>query len=598
MMDIQSDLDGSKIAPLYKMVLGLPVSIFVFPSNLYQLCRSYRIYSMGTLIEKVYFKHADFDKSSYLAVISKILHQIFGIDLNTMIEVVQKNGTIPLYFSLDEAKRHFKRYHANKLQQAIYEYNNRQLNRFKRGTINFKSEIVSSYKKLKSLAKVADIYKMSVHSVRQHIIDSNRLGLIKNDIIKSNRLSKLQLIKLLFKYIHIPECAKHCDYSAAGLYSLCKRYNITHADLLAIRKRSCMRRDRKTYIAAAQKLGYPVFARKITQSSQNDLAFDPNKVPLIHKTLLELPFDTFIMPLSLYQDCLKARLSNIAELIERIYCKKGRFNKPHYRDFLNKTIPLLIIDRDQSDDDEHDPNPARMVTRSFSARNYKKIEKNIADFNKQQVDQVSKTTIEQIIKLHDTYKKCNSLSAVAAICDISAETVRVQLINGGRLKLFDFKPNYYRNAAYYLISHFKLLRLLFKYIQLSKCAKKFGCSAYTFNKILAAHKITKDDLCKIQLRAEKYRIKRGYLAVYKKLGHCPSSGYLAKNLPYNWIYDNILRHWGSILIFKSELGIRLTRRQYRRLKIIKEKIHLIDKSDATRSMTLPERNEIRSDNPE
>lgn len=452
MSDISSYQKDDNIASLYNMILGLPTSTFILPFNLYDLCFRYNVSILGALIEKVYFKHDGFGKPKYLKTLSNIVRD-FNVDLDAMVMAVQKNGTIPIHFSSSAAQQYFRMHYANTHRKNIHAYNHLILCRYDKEAIDRRIKLFSAYKRYKTLSKVAAICKISSPSVRYHIIDGNRLGLFKFDIKKFYRLSKLRLIKMLLKYTSIEECAKHCGYSAAELNSLCKQYNISHEYLLEIHERSRIHRSGKAHLPITQKLGRNPFVSEMMESYDDGMNLDPDQLRRIHRTLLGLPFDTFIMPGSLYQDCLKRNISNIARLIEHIYYKKGSFDKRMYRDFLDQM--MLIFPKGLNYIIEHyaKKNQIRVfytlkkAANELKASDYEKFRKNIEIFNQHQINQMPKDTINRLLALRDTYVQERSLYATAKIYNISHEAVRLQLLNGNRLKLFDLKPVHHPRAS-------------------------------------------------------------------------------------------------------------------------------------------------------
>jgi hypothetical protein len=160
--------------------------------------------------------------------------------------------------------------------------------------------------------------------------------------------------------------------------------------------------------------------------------------------------------------------------------------------------------------------------------------------------------LEQVNRL---YREKGSLAAVGRELGVTRERVRQLMRQGSQLGLFEFNP--YKPPV---ISKRTLLKDYKKRPSLRAVAEIHRVSGAYIAKLFSSYGIASGQLHALRLSgtraAKKRRLIASYRQIKRKLGHDPTTTELERrSKEWHGLYPKIVRQWGSIHAFRSELGI-------------------------------------------
>ena len=164
-------------------------------------------------------------------------------------------------------------------------------------------------------------------------------------------------------------------------------------------------------------------------------------------------------------------------------------------------------------------------------------------------------TLDRIMQIHRLYKEKGNLAAVGREIGVTRERVRQLMLHGSKLGLFEY--NTYKPPV---IPKQKLLADYQLHLSLKRVAEVHETSADHICRLFAAYGITQRQLhslrVTVQREARKKRLIASYRRMKKKLGYYPTATDMAQGSGgRHRLYTKIIRLWGSIHTFRSDLGI-------------------------------------------
>ena len=165
---------------------------------------------------------------------------------------------------------------------------------------------------------------------------------------------------------------------------------------------------------------------------------------------------------------------------------------------------------------------------------------------------VSVTRLKQVYRL---YQDKGTLAGVGREIGVTRERVRQLMRTGSELKLFDYKP--YRPPV---IPKKRLLKNYKKHPTLKAVGKLYNVSGDYIARLFSSYGIdsTRRHALRVSLvrAAKKRRLIASYRRIRKELGHHPTATEMElRSRAWHGLYQKIIRLWGSIHAFRSDLGI-------------------------------------------
>ena len=164
-------------------------------------------------------------------------------------------------------------------------------------------------------------------------------------------------------------------------------------------------------------------------------------------------------------------------------------------------------------------------------------------------------TLDRIMQVHRLYKEKSNLAAVGREVGVTRERVRQLMLQGSELGLFEYST--YKPPV---IPKQKLLAEYQIHLSLQRVAELHETSADHIRRLFAAYGITQKQLHSLRVAAlregRKKRLIASYRRIRKELGYHPTATEMERrSRGWHRLYQKILRLWGSIHAFRSDLGI-------------------------------------------
>jgi hypothetical protein len=192
--------------------------------------------------------------------------------------------------------------------------------------------------------------------------------------------------------------------------------------------------------------------------------------------------------------------------------------------------------------------------------------------------------VERLRNIQQLYKQLGTLKAVGERMGLTRARVQQLITKGSKIGLFEYNPR-----EYPFIAKEKLIDDYKRTLSLTGIARLNKISTAYLHKLFTAYSITGGDLVDYRLEARRARCIEQFGTIVDDIGHHPNSTELQRTGKGRSLYNRIVRYWGSIDNFRTQLNIPKPRHlrphwldSWRQIALVKRMQHLDTLRDCIR----------------